>query len=157
MPFFTISFDSKAFRQYLAQFDDYEINRRANAAMAESLAYLQNEVVKNTPSNFGLLRNSIQPSIHGTTLADLRGTLAPTGPSTHYAYYVEEGRRPGKFPPRAPIELWAQRKLGDAGLWFVVARKIARRGIEGKHMFRDAKDRGQKIIPAIWRRHFKFK
>ena len=45
---------------------------------------------------------------------------------------LETGRKPGKAPPYKALEMWAQRKLGDKKLAFVVARKIAREGTQ-KH------------------------
>jgi hypothetical protein len=79
-----------------------------------------------------------------------------------YAGVIEFGRRPGsRFPPRAPIEAWVKRKLGgqikqsvkartgrkrvsksdvDAAVKqaaFLIARKIARDGIQGKFVATD--------------------
>lgn len=45
-----------------------------------------------------------------------------------YGAVVEFGRRPGSFPPVAPLERWAQTKLGKGGIGFLIARKIAREG-----------------------------
>lgn len=47
----------------------------------------------------------------------------------HHAF-VELGRKPGgRMPPVKAIEAWAARRLGKRGLGWVIARKIARRGI----------------------------
>lgn len=56
-----------------------------------------------------------------------------------YSYYVEHGRRPGRMPPIAPIELWVRRVLGigqpqSRQVAFLVARAIGRRGTKGAHM-----------------------
>jgi hypothetical protein len=56
-----------------------------------------------------------------------------------YALWAEKGRGPGKWPPRAPIELWVRRKLGISPpeshqVAFLVARAIGRRGTKGAHM-----------------------
>jgi hypothetical protein len=47
------------------------------------------------------------------------------GPTTRYAFWVEYGRRPGRYPPLAAIAGWARRHGVHP---FVVARAIARRG-----------------------------
>lgn len=68
-----------------------------------------------------------------------------------YWKYVEEGRRPGKQPPREVIEKWISvkqiiprpmtLKSGKTvtptipQLAFLIARKIGRDGIQGKHLF----------------------
>lgn len=62
----------------------------------------------------------------------------------HYWYYVENGRRPGKMPPIDVIKDWIQvkrmvpRPLHDKipstdQLAFMIARKIGRDGIPGRH------------------------
>lgn len=49
-----------------------------------------------------MLRNGYRSSFSG-----LRGELTNT---KAYGPYVHEGRKPGKFPPMAPIALWVKRK-----------------------------------------------
>lgn len=86
----------------------------------------------------GILRASIGTRVTlGADATHLARGEVFTGAQAPYAVYVEEGTRP-HWPPRAPIELWAQRVLGSARRWFVVARAISRRGTRARHMFRDA-------------------
>ena len=86
----------------------------------------------------GLLRASIATRVsRGEDAVTLVRGEVFTGAQAPYAQYVEEGTRP-HWPPRAPIELWAARVLGDARLWFVVARAISRRGTAARWMLRDA-------------------
>ena len=49
-----------------------------------------------------------------------------------HALFVERGRMPGKQPPLAIIQEWAQEHLGDWRLGFVIARAIGRRGIKAR-------------------------
>lgn len=83
----------------------------------------------------GILRASIGTRV--TLGSDARhlvqGSLF-TGAQAPYAEYFAYGTRP-HWPPRAPIELWAQRVLGDAKLWYVVARAISRRGTRAHPRF----------------------
>lgn len=98
-------------------------------------AFLEGEVKQRMPTDTGILRSSIFGEVNVTGMA-VEGLVSTP---LIYGSPVEEGRRPGaKQPPSAALKQWAQRKLGDERLAFVVARSIAKKGIEGKHMFRDA-------------------
>ena len=114
------------------------LRQEVGTAMHGIVGEIATEAKIRTPVFTGILRAAIGTRV---TLGTEAGTLAQgevfTGAQAPYAEYIEEGTRP-HWPPRAPLELWAQRKLGDARLWFVVARAIARRGTRAYHMFRDA-------------------
>ena len=52
-----------------------------------------------------------------------------------YSEFLQNGRKPGKMPPIAPIERWVQVKLGLSGneakgAAFAIAKKIAAEGTE---------------------------
>jgi hypothetical protein len=58
-----------------------------------------------------------------------------------YARIIEEGRNPGRWPPRKAIERWARRKFGpEEGrrIAFLVQRKIGQQGTPGKWVLRRA-------------------
>lgn len=68
-----------------------------------------------------------------------------------YWYYAEYGRRPGKFPPPDAILKWIQFKRliptsrGDKipttkQLVYLISRKIALKGTEGKHLLQETID-----------------
>lgn len=153
MASYDVTIDTSAVQAALAKLAPDQIDKRAHAAMNESLGYLQTAVRDRTPTGAtAQLWQSIFTDIRGTTFAGMQGRVASP---LSYAVFAEEGRAPGKFPPRAPIELWAQRVLGDASLWFIVARAIARRGTKGAHMFRDAAQKGQGVVRRIFLSHFK--
>lgn len=56
----------------------------------------------------------------------------------YYTFWMENGRRPGRFPPISAIRKWIDDKGIIAGsiskdsLAFLIARKIAREGYKGK-------------------------
>ena len=57
-----------------------------------------------------------------------------------YWYYIENGRKAGKFPPLPKIEDWiVRKKIVPKGnttvpqLTYLIARKIAKEGTVGKH------------------------
>ena len=59
-----------------------------------------------------------------------------------YAGVIEQGRRPGKFPPVTAIERWVTRKLGLKGAEartaaFLIGRAIQRRGIRARRILTD--------------------
>lgn len=61
-------------------------------------------------------------------------------------YYIEEGRGSGKFPPTPKIEDWVKRKITTdlprvKELTFLIGRKIAEEGTEGKHILMPLIDR----------------
>ena len=69
-----------------------------------------------------------------------------------YFHFAENGRRPGKFPPPDAILKWVQFKRivprpGRAGkvpstnqLVYLISRKIATKGTEGKHLLQKTLD-----------------
>ena len=114
------------------------LRQEVGTAMHGIVGDIATEAKLRTPVFTGILRAAIGTRVTlGTDAGMLVHGEVFTGAQAPYAEYIEEGTRP-HFPPRAPMELWAQRKLGDARLWFVVARAIARRGTRAYHMFRDA-------------------
>ena len=114
------------------------IDQELRRAMTESVITVEGQVVTRTPVNFGTLRQSISHSVRGQGIGIIGEVATPSA----YGLPVEFGRKPGKFPPLAPIELWVRRKLNVPeaqveSVAFLVARKIARSGTKGAFMFRD--------------------
>ena len=119
------------------------VREETEAVLGIITARLEAEVARRTPAGVGG-QAGLRGSIHGETVSLSGHSVAGVvGTPLEYGEVVETGRRPGKFPPLAPIELWVRRKLGvpDAearGVAFLVARKIARVGFDGAHMFEKA-------------------
>jgi len=76
---------------------------------------------------------------------DLEGTIDQVNTGfvvkimgSYYSYWMENSRRPGKFPPMDAIRQWIQdkgiiaNKISEKSLAFLIARKIAREGYNGK-------------------------
>ena len=64
-----------------------------------------------------------------------------------YLQYVDEGRKPGKFPPLKALDKWIVRRgiasrdkkgkfISRASVKFLIARSIAKNGIKGIHVVR---------------------
>lgn len=117
------------------------VARELETAMEYSVNLAQQAIVPLTPVDRGMLRAGVQTSVLGESASLVGKVFNPLG----YALAVELGARP-HFPPVAPLEAWARRKLGQAGLGFVIARAIARRGTKGALMFTRA---FEKVKPRI--------
>lgn len=94
---------------------------------------------------------------------EVRPELARVYSPLLYARVMELGRRPGaRMPPPAALRGWARRH-GMAGLEFVLARSIARRGIRGRFYMRKAAEglaraelprlieRARRRLEELWR------
>lgn len=112
------------------------------AVLWDCLTRLEAEVVERTPVGVGGaagLRGSIGAEIAGGR----EGPVGRLGTPLEYGKPVELGRKPGKWPPRGPIELWVRRKLNitdpeqAAAVAFLVQQKIGEKGFKGAHMFRE--------------------
>lgn len=123
----------------------------------EALLLLEREVKERTPvgvGGAGGLRGSVTHQLQGQAIAIGAGVVGKVFSPLRYAIPVELGTKP-HFPPLRPLEDWVVAKLGvprdQAGaVAFLVARKIARRGTEGAHMFEDAlSDNARKILRIL--------
>lgn len=94
-------------------------------AMRNATQKIQNEARNNIRIHGTTFQGNLARSITVREATAYRGQVAT---SEGYSGAVEFGRRPGKFPPVAPLERWAAIKLGKPGLGFVVARKIKEKG-----------------------------
>lgn len=81
-------------------------------------------------------------------ISNEEGTFELTLNIQDYWIYVEEGRRPGKFPPINNIKQWIRIKpvlpRGFAGklptteqLAYLIGRKIAEKGTRGRYIYKD--------------------
>lgn len=148
-----IELDQVALARAMQRLAPEEVHGRANAAMSESLALLQNVIQSKTPVNTGWTRGRIFTQQRGSPVEGWRGTVA--SPDEHMLV-LEYGRKPGgRMPPVAAIERWAQLKLGKSGLGWAIARAIARRGTKPLKIFRSAVEQYNDRINMIWLRHFK--
>lgn len=75
-----------------------------------------------------------------------------------YSGVIEGGRRPGsRMPPRAPIQRWAERKLGLSesearSAAFVIARSVANRGLQARKVMDGVlKQSGQIVAEEVLR------
>jgi hypothetical protein len=116
------------------------VEAELTAATEAALIDLQGQVTKRTPVNFGLLRRAWSREVY--SLGSNAQVLGRVFNPLSYALPAETGRKPGKWPPFAPIALWVKRVLRPpmnklASLTFLMRRKIGRDGTKGAWMARD--------------------
>lgn len=116
------------------------------AAVEQSVHLAAQEVARRTPADQGRLRSAIQGEVRRSAHS-VTGTV--TAGDVGYAPFVEYDTAL-HFPPLAPLEEWVQHRGLQApsrggkppkhparAIAFLIARKIARQGTKGAHMFRD--------------------
>jgi hypothetical protein len=93
----------------------------------------------------GIMANAITHGVEaGEKLGGTMRVFAQPPADTYAGVAAEFGRLPGKFPPLAPLVLWVKQKFGIGdekqarSVAFLLARKIARRGIAGHFAFQRA-------------------
>jgi len=124
-------------------------------AMRYSLQLLARQAKLNAPVDMGILRGSIGDEAKQGIL-EVKGLgaeiVGKVGSRVVYALPQEIGRQPGKMPPPAALEEWAGRH-GMAGMGFVIARAIGRRGMKGRHYLENAaKDKAGEVVELFRRK-----
>ncbi len=140
---FTIEYrtENELFRRLGMASEVFE--KRLREFIQSNILFAEREIKDRTPQ--GVL--GMQGGLRGRIFSEMRGTPAsPIGivsAPSEYAEVVEEGRRPGqRMPPSSALVTWVEKKLGvpeehAAGVAFVIARSIGKRGFAGAHMFRE--------------------
>jgi len=119
------------------------------AGLEACAAVVEADAVLNCPVHDSLLRNSIYREV------DRDEKRARVGASAEYAAAVEYGRRPGKMPPVDALRKWAKDILGDAGLAFPIAKKIASAGTKSQPYLRPALDNNARKFSGIMARELR--
>jgi len=135
-------------------FDDPQrlMKRIFGDAMLETVMFAETQVAKKAPVG---ATGNLRAGIFGKLVQYNRGIVGVQGPAMRYAEVVEHGRKPGKWPPRAPIELWVKRVIRPPrdefdSVVFLVQRKIGRKGTKGKLMFK----KSEKVVNRLANKTF---
>ena len=109
--------------------------------MRKATRLILRDARKGAPVDTGLMRADILPEVieAGPTVMGIVGT------EKEYASYMEFGTRP-HWPPPGALAGWARR---HGAVEFLVARAIARYGIEGRHFMENAANRNAKKIEQM--------
>lgn len=119
-----------------------EMRRAFVRGLDRSAELIEKAAKINLTSNNSIAFGSLRASLGHKTDPDLlRVTIGPGlnnrpggADPRNYGFYVEEGRGPGRAPPKGALDLWIKRKLGVgdgeeiARLAFLIGRRIARSG-----------------------------
>ncbi len=129
-----------------------DLGRELGIAMESSLQLLQGQVSDRAPVNVGALRDSINHQI----ISPFPNLVGAVGTPLLYGVVMEHGREPGgKMPPVDAIKLWVVRKLGLSGdeatsVAWAVAKSIAKKGIEGRHYFKEGLEASEPHINTLF-------
>lgn len=116
--------------------------KAVNQLMVILIDLYRQELTVNKVNSTGSLYNTIRSQVINDDQS-IDGDLI----LNDYWKYIEEGRKPGRFPNIQSIKNWIQRKSiipkGDKlpnteQLSFLISRKIARNGIQGKNLLEKA-------------------
>ena len=131
-----------------------ELKRKLNPAFAGKPArnflnrgaiLIQNGGREFSPVYRGRLKNSISFQVDSSSVP----LWARIGPNVQiYGEAQEFGTRPF-WPPKAPLELWGQRKGLTPRQVFLVRRKISQVGIKPKHYMQQGVDQARPRIEAL--------
>lgn len=107
------------------------VEKVLNDFLNELVTTYKQILINNGKVASGNLVNSIQPNRIEQIGDEINATIS----AAEYAKYVEDGRKPGKFPPPPAIQSWVEIKFPQENsikqnqIAFLIGRKIARFGI----------------------------
>lgn len=126
-------------------------NKHYRRAMLKSVTTIEGKAKPLTPVFRGRLRQSIVSGVRGTGI-ELTGVVGSSLKNEVYPAVMEFGRKPNsKAPPAKALERWVWLTLKPpkkmvAGIAFVIARAIGKRGIVGKFFLHKAWNRSQRQV-----------
>lgn len=121
-----ISVDMKEYRRRIKRLHRYYYDAYAksmNAALTRIGVNQVGQMKAASPRYTGKLANS-----HAWVVDPQKQTLVIFNRDTKKALWLHEGTHHTRMPPPKALQRWCKRKLGNAGLAYVVARSILERG-----------------------------
>jgi len=128
----------------LAKVAPTETRAEIRSTLKRIASRVEKTVIEKTPRGVGGAAG-LAGSIHGEVVAYGDSHMARIGTPLEYGAVIELGRRPGQArPPRGPLILWLQRKIGlpleeAKRVSYALAVSIGSEGFEGAHMFEKTK------------------
>jgi hypothetical protein len=124
--------------EQIAKLATYDSRMRIHlvTAMSKSVLLVEGAGKENAPVFMGHMRRSISSKVNSNVGSEITGQVGSNLDSI-YPSAMERGRQPGKMPPVEALMRWVELKLGVPeadvrGVAFVIARSIARKGIQGR-------------------------
>lgn len=122
------------------------INKALRDAMLKSAIFVENLVVRFSPTDTGRFVGSVGHRVEGVgsgVVGIIGSNVQGMGTQqVEYTPFVEEDTRP-HWPPLDAVRTWAERHGMTA---YQVARSIAMKGTTGYHMFKQGAEAGQKKV-----------
>lgn len=158
-----ITTDIKGLEELIKQYPEASKKARISR-ITEACAFLENRLKLapdeggHTPRGAGMKGHYFASIFHKVEYGQkielgtpIRGIV--TSPF-EYGEALEYGRSPGKYPPRKPIQAWVEKKLEVSGkeakaVAFLVARKIAKQGTKGAHMYEKTLEENKERVISI--------
>jgi hypothetical protein len=133
-PFVAFRLDASGVMAFFGHLPEI-LNQELTSALEEIGSQFEMIAASETPE--GALGGA--GGLRGSPYHEVRGIPVRTlivGWASPYADFVSRGRRPGKMPPSAPIELWARKVLNVSetelpSAVFLIRRKIGTKGTPG--------------------------
>lgn len=108
--------------------DDASILKTLNAIGADMVKEMRGKVKLNKSYASGWLYQSFK----SYAMKKTNGQFALEIDYVYYGLFVDQGRRPGKFPPLDDIRQWCRLKGIPEDAAYPIAKKIAERGYKAK-------------------------
>jgi hypothetical protein len=118
-------------------------------AMSKSVITIEGEAKPFVPVDRGLLRASLGSEVKYLGDMNIIGRVGSSLGDEEYPRVMELGRKPGgKMPPLDALEPWVKRVIRPdeknlRSVTFLVARKIAKKGIAAREFMKKAWERSQ--------------
>lgn len=142
------------------------VQNNSASALKKCWFYLENKIkeqIEKDSKDTWTLKDSV-------STIEVKPWLVEVWTNLEYALVREYGRRPWKFPPMDALVGWTSRKhmikwgatskyddlhYTDKWVVFVIARAIARRGIEWKHTFETVVNREKQNIIDLYAKYMR--
>lgn len=130
--------------------DNENLKKSLELVGQEFIKELTIQIIKQDKIASGRLLNSLDYQVIQT----LEGYLLQLSYAP-YLDFIDQGRKPGKFPPPNVIKQWIRDrnitpdKMSEDQLSFLIGRKIAKDGIKPTHILRDTIEKIYNYIDNI--------
>ena len=156
MSYATIEIDVRQVNAFWQQSPEIVEDEVSNT-LSEASLFIESQLITDLPR--GATSHLAQSVASIAPIKQLDGIIAYVGTSLNYAPAVELGTKP-HFPPIAPLVDWVRAVMGIEGLEakdvaFRIARKISRKGTQGKFTFKKVYEQSQSPIEAMFQQMLK--
>jgi len=117
-----------------------DINIKSLVELVKQFSYQATREMKNILRKKGKGNSNIINILQYFSVKSVGGNIQIESRLPSYAYWVDQGRKPGKQPPLRVIVEWCKRKKIDTRLAFPIAKKIGEEGLPATNFTAPMKD-----------------